>query len=62
MAEEPSIVVDYFAVADRATLQPVPTAGPGTVVMTAARVGPTRLIDNIVLGEATTGVSGARPG
>jgi pantoate--beta-alanine ligase len=51
MAQEPSIVVDYLAVADPNTLQPATVAERGAIVMTAARVGRTRLIDNIILGE-----------
>ena len=66
LAKEPSIVVDYLAVADPKTLQPATVAEHGTIVMTAARVGRTRLIDNIVLGDApsaprnTAGESGGR--
>ena len=44
------ITVDYLALVDAASLQPVRDAVRGTVVMTAARVGPTRLIDNVILG------------
>ncbi|MDQ4079304.1 MAG: pantoate--beta-alanine ligase [Gemmatimonadota bacterium] len=43
--------VDYVAVADPRTLEPVSRAGEGTVVAVAARVGRTRLIDNIILGS-----------
>jgi pantoate--beta-alanine ligase len=51
-AEEPAVVVDYIAVADPETLEPVAAASAGTIVATAARVGPTRLIDNVILGAA----------
>jgi pantoate--beta-alanine ligase len=44
------VEVDYLAIADAATLEPLDVAGPGTLVMVAARVGRTRLIDNLVLG------------
>jgi pantoate--beta-alanine ligase len=47
---EPSVSIDYLALADGATLEPVETAERGTVAMIAARVGRTRLIDNLVLG------------
>jgi pantothenate synthetase len=51
MAQEPSIVVDYLAIADPKTLEPATIAERGAIVMTAARVGKTRLIDNIILGD-----------
>ncbi len=38
--------VDYVEVVDPATLQPVPRAAPGTVMLVAAFAGTTRLIDN----------------
>jgi pantoate--beta-alanine ligase len=47
----PGVAVDYFAVADGETLEPAVRAGPGALVMVAARVGATRLIDNVVLGD-----------
>jgi pantoate--beta-alanine ligase len=43
--------VDYIAVADPRTLDPVTRAGDGTVIAVAARVGRTRLIDNMILGS-----------
>lgn len=48
---EPMIALDYLAIADAATLEPVEIATAGSVAMVAARVGATRLIDNLVLGE-----------
>ncbi len=45
-------VVDYLAVADADTLEPLTTARAGAVVLLAARVGATRLLDNAILGEA----------
>jgi pantoate--beta-alanine ligase len=50
LAETPSVQVDYFAVVEPDRLEPVGRAESGSVVIVAARVGPTRLIDNIVLG------------
>ena len=47
---ESSVLVDYLALADPRLLEPVAVAAPGTIAMVAARVGPTRLIDNLVLG------------
>lgn len=46
---ESAIRVDYIAVVDWATLEPVQTAAPGTLFAIAAWVGETRLIDNTIL-------------
>jgi pantoate--beta-alanine ligase len=43
------VSTDYFAIVASETLEPVTTARAGTIVIVAARVGPTRLIDNIIL-------------
>ncbi|HZB60307.1 MAG TPA: pantoate--beta-alanine ligase, partial [Actinomycetota bacterium] len=40
---------DYVALVDPATFEPVKQAEPGQVLATAARVGRTRLIDNVIL-------------
>jgi pantoate--beta-alanine ligase len=48
---QPEIVVEYIAVAEPEALAPVDTVDADTVVALAARVGGTRLIDNIVLGQ-----------
>ena len=55
LAGEPQVAVEYIAIAEPAALTPVETATADTVVALAARVGGTRLIDNIILG---TGLSG----
>jgi pantoate--beta-alanine ligase len=55
LAAEPSVVVEYAAVAEPRTLAPVETVDAETVVLVTARVGRTRLIDNIVLGEGLGG-------
>lgn len=47
---EPAVTVDYFAIVDGETLEPVTMARGGAVALVAARVGRTRLIDNLVLG------------
>jgi pantoate--beta-alanine ligase len=47
----PNAKVDYFAVVDRDTFKRVETARRGSAVIVAARLGTTRLIDNIILGE-----------
>ncbi len=47
----PEIQVDYVAVAEPDAMAPVTEVSDTTIVALAARVGLTRLIDNIVLGE-----------
>jgi len=51
LATEPEVHVDYLAIVDPQRLEPVAVAEQGTVVAVAARVGATRLIDNVILGE-----------
>jgi pantoate--beta-alanine ligase len=46
----PQIRVDYIALVDWATLEPVEIAAPGSLFAVAASVGATRLIDNTILG------------
>src|SRR5208282_1803715 len=48
-ASEPQVVLDYFEIIDPDTLDPVERISQRTLVAVAARVGSTRLIDNIVL-------------
>jgi pantoate--beta-alanine ligase len=48
-AAEPGVRVDYVALVNWATLQPVETAAPGSLFAVAAWVGKTRLIDNMIL-------------
>jgi pantoate--beta-alanine ligase len=45
------LTVDYIAVIDPERLEPVAIAEPGTVVALAGRVGATRLLDNLILGQ-----------
>jgi pantoate--beta-alanine ligase len=47
-----AVAVDYIAVVEPDRLTPVSEAAPGTIVAIAARVGSTRLIDNVILAEA----------
>lgn len=49
LAEEPQVCVDYVELVNWETLLPTNTAGPGTLFALAARVGNTRLIDNVIL-------------
>lgn len=50
-AMHPGITVEYIAIADPQHMQPVVLADASTIVALAARVGTTRLIDNIALGQ-----------
>jgi pantoate--beta-alanine ligase len=51
LGREPAVAVEYISIADPEALAPVDTADERTVVSIAARIGGTRLIDNIKLGE-----------
>jgi len=46
---EPGVRLDYFAIVDPNTLEPLRDVSRGALVAVAAWVGPTRLIDNILL-------------
>ena len=48
---EPAIAVDYVACIEPATFTAAERANETTVLAVAARLGPTRLIDNVILGE-----------
>jgi pantoate--beta-alanine ligase len=47
--EEPDVAVDYCLIVDPNTLEDVPDVGHGALVAVAARVGSTRLIDNLLV-------------
>lgn len=49
-AAEPAVRIDYIDLVDWSTLVPLESAAPGALFAIAAYVGPTRLIDNAVLG------------
>lgn len=51
LAVHPGVEVEYIAVTDPRTLEPVARADADTVVLIAARVGSTRLIDNVILSK-----------
>lgn len=42
------VELDYLAIVDSDTLLPVETAAPGTLIVVAAQIGETRLIDNLI--------------
>jgi pantoate--beta-alanine ligase len=50
MLSAAELSIDYVAVADRETLEPITTLTGPAVALVAARVGSTRLIDNELLG------------
>jgi pantoate--beta-alanine ligase len=49
IAGEPQVALDYFKIVDPETLDPVERISQKALVAVAAYVGPTRLIDNVVL-------------
>ena len=49
IASEPAFEIDYVSVADVATLEELETVGSFALVSLAARIGRTRLIDNVIL-------------
>ena len=51
LSMHPSIAVEYIAVVSPENLEPVSEADADSVVVVAGRVGRTRLIDNVILGE-----------
>jgi pantoate--beta-alanine ligase len=52
ISRESSVRLDYFAIVNPDTLDPVAGVSGGALVAVAAYVGTTRLIDNILLGAA----------
>ncbi len=55
IADEPEVRLDYLEIVDRESLDPMHDISRGALVVIAAYVGPTRLIDNIVLHGAGVG-------
>jgi pantoate--beta-alanine ligase len=49
LAGEPGVQVDYFRIVDPDTLEDITNVDRGALVAVAARVGATRLIDNLLL-------------
>jgi pantothenate synthetase len=48
---EPEVMVEYIAIVEPEALEPVTTANARTIIAIAARVGGTRLIDNMILAQ-----------
>jgi pantoate--beta-alanine ligase len=62
LSAEPDVLLDYLAIVDPATLLPVKPVRAGALIAIAAKVGSTRLIDNLVVPvsvEAATPAIGA---
>jgi pantothenate synthetase len=55
LAAEAEVAPDYVACAAPGDLAPVETVDAATVLAVAARIGGTRLIDNVLLGEGLEG-------
>jgi pantoate--beta-alanine ligase len=51
LASESEVRVDYLSVVDPETLEDVADVGEGALVAIAAHIGPTRLIDNLLIGK-----------
>ncbi|HEX4006122.1 MAG TPA: pantoate--beta-alanine ligase [Acidobacteriaceae bacterium] len=49
LAEEPDVRLDYLSIVDPDTLEDLPDVEGGALVAIAARVGPARLIDNVLI-------------
>jgi len=49
IGEEPGVRLDYFAIVDPDTLDPIENISRGALAAVAAFVGTTRLIDNVLL-------------
>ncbi len=53
LGADPGLAIDYVSVADPDTMRELDHAGNRAVVSLAARLGPTRLIDNLLLSGTT---------
>jgi pantoate--beta-alanine ligase len=51
IAAEPGVVPEYFEIADGDNLHPANSSTRNIVALVAARVGNTRLIDNVIIGD-----------
>jgi pantoate--beta-alanine ligase len=56
----PGVTAEYLVLVDR-SLQPVARVDARTVALVAAKVGSTRLIDNVVLGDGIAADTAVRP-
>jgi pantoate--beta-alanine ligase len=51
---EPAVRIDYLAVCDPATLEPLESIGRQAVILAAIRLGSVRLIDNLLATRKNT--------
>jgi pantoate--beta-alanine ligase len=51
LSAEPAVKVEYIAITEPETLKPISVVDGRTIVALAARIGGTRLIDNIILAQ-----------
>ncbi len=54
IAQEPRVLLEYAAIVEPNRLQPVERVYAGCVALVAARVGPARLLDNVIFGPPAT--------
>lgn len=47
--KEPALTIDYLAVCDPRTLEPLSSVNSGVILLGAVRLGPLRLIDNLLV-------------
>jgi pantothenate synthetase len=59
--EGPQFSVDYVDVVDPGTFERVESIEPDSLIIAAVRLGPTRLIDNLPVGEAAARKVGSAP-
>lgn len=59
IAEQPAVELQYLAIVDPATFDPVDRVATGSYAIVAARIGDTRIIDNIYLDPGGTGTTDA---
>lgn len=59
IAEQPAVELQYLAIVDPDTFDPVDRVATGSYAIVAARIGDTRIIDNIYLDPGGTGTTDA---
>jgi pantoate--beta-alanine ligase len=53
LSQAPSINIEYISIVDAETLQPIEHAAGKILAAVAVRIGPARLIDNILVDTST---------
>jgi len=54
IGDQPAVTIDYLAVCDPRTLEPLSLVAPKTVLLGAVRLGSVRLIDNLIVSRRST--------